>query len=392
MSLNEVIRQVDIGEIIRTHEKEELHILRQDFEQLQQDYTALEEEVNKKDLGLKQVSVEISQIEATLQDLESKIRVYGKEAKHKELGLIRATHADLQKRVGGLKEKLRQSRGPYTNRALRWVAGAGIAAVLFAGAYFLKDIIGDYGQRRQETAHVVVENKQKPAQEFQQPYAPPPPKTPAPQQQTAKEISDVVEKEEPSALGPKVGREAKKTASVKNNMVEYMFEFGNGKLYTPFKIVIRDNQIYVRDNEGKKKVFDLNGNYITSYDDDEKQREMCVFKQYNNKGYISQDSFILIMDYTGRYIIKQFGWRGSGNGEFMGATTVEIYHDKIYVADVGNHRIQIFDLDGNYKSKFGKYGSKKGEFKSLEDFVIHNGMIYVADGDNNRIQVFRIND
>ncbi len=69
---------------------------------------------------------------------------------------------------------------------------------------------------------------------------------------------------------------------------------------------------------------------------------------------------------------------------------------RVYVADTGNHRIQIFEYDGStaggtitYLSEFGQYGAGEGQFNSPEDvFVGPFGMVYVADTGNHRIQVF----
>ncbi|NIO63448.1 MAG: 6-bladed beta-propeller, partial [Gammaproteobacteria bacterium] len=51
----------------------------------------------------------------------------------------------------------------------------------------------------------------------------------------------------------------------------------------------------------------------------------------------------------GKYL-SEFGTRGRGPGQLNGAH--DLFYDKeggrIYVADRNNHRIQIFDKEGNY--------------------------------------------
>ena len=71
---------------------------------------------------------------------------------------------------------------------------------------------------------------------------------------------------------------------------------------------------------------------------------------------------------------------------------------RIYVLDAGNARIQVFDLEGNYITQWGRKGSDEGEFdfgngSVPEDFagsvaVDDEGNIYVADVGNGRIQKF----
>lgn len=63
--------------------------------------------------------------------------------------------------------------------------------------------------------------------------------------------------------------------------------------------------------------------------------------------------------------------------------------DKIYVADMGNHRIVTLDYSGNVIGKFGKLGNNPGEFNTPFGVAVDNkGNILVADTANNRIQKF----
>lgn len=64
-------------------------------------------------------------------------------------------------------------------------------------------------------------------------------------------------------------------------------------------------------------------------------------------------------------------------------------HGHIYVVDSGNHRIAIFDRNGNRVNTFGGLGSGKNQLRDPVGIgVDHSGQIYVADKGNHRIQVF----
>lgn len=61
----------------------------------------------------------------------------------------------------------------------------------------------------------------------------------------------------------------------------------------------------------------------------------------------------------------------------------------IYIADSGNHRIVVFDYEGNFIRIIGKKGKGPGEFvKPTGLYVSDDSSVAVADINNNRIQIF----
>jgi hypothetical protein len=59
----------------------------------------------------------------------------------------------------------------------------------------------------------------------------------------------------------------------------------------------------------------------------------------------------------GRFI-KQWGATGKGPGQFQGVKALAIdAQGNVYVADVGNKRVQVFDAEGTFKAEFGNVGT-----------------------------------
>ncbi len=87
---------------------------------------------------------------------------------------------------------------------------------------------------------------------------------------------------------------------------------------------------------------------------------------------------------------QTIGSEGAGAGQFSKPTAVYVTLDnRMYVADTGNHRIQIFNPDRTLSYEFGRNGNKPGQFNFPQGIVVNSkGMIYVADTLNQRIQVF----
>jgi 6-bladed beta-propeller protein len=94
--------------------------------------------------------------------------------------------------------------------------------------------------------------------------------------------------------------------------------------------------------------------------------------------------------------IDKWGSSGTNNGEFNRSLAMAISDfDQIYVADQYNHRIQVFDLDGNFLFKWGANGgdgasgSGNGEFIEVQGIAINKtGYVYVTDNGNERVQIF----
>jgi DNA-binding beta-propeller fold protein YncE len=86
---------------------------------------------------------------------------------------------------------------------------------------------------------------------------------------------------------------------------------------------------------------------------------------------------------------EAFGNMGAAPGQFMGPIGVEVDHlERIWIADTGNHRIQVCDEQGDCVA-FGEFGTGEFQFDSPHDVAVHPaGDVAVVDTANNRVQVF----
>jgi DNA-binding beta-propeller fold protein YncE len=124
-----------------------------------------------------------------------------------------------------------------------------------------------------------------------------------------------------------------------------------------------------------------------------------VVDQRNNR--------IQVLDRRGRFV-REWGGRGFTYGFFDTPQAIAIDQSTrfsnssaevslLFVVDLQNHRLQVFDLNGNppdaSKVKFpktiGRLGSGRGEFNKPTDVAIdRNGNVFVVDSGNDRIQKF----
>ena len=69
-------------------------------------------------------------------------------------------------------------------------------------------------------------------------------------------------------------------------------------------------------------------------------------------------------------------------------TSIAIIEDLIFVSYGMADQIQVFDMNGNMISQFGNHGEAKGEFNQAYRIFAHDYKIYAADSGNQRIQIF----
>jgi DNA-binding beta-propeller fold protein YncE len=98
---------------------------------------------------------------------------------------------------------------------------------------------------------------------------------------------------------------------------------------------------------------------------------------------------ISIFDQQGNFI-KSIGERGKENGQFNYPTSIWIDSlGLVYIVDALNYRIQIFDSEGNFISKFGENGNGTGYFSRPKGIATDSeGNIYVVDALFHNVQIF----
>ena len=113
---------------------------------------------------------------------------------------------------------------------------------------------------------------------------------------------------------------------------------------------------------------------------------------------VDPDGNVFVADYATGFIKKygpDFKWLitfseyGSEPGQTIKAEFMDIRDGKLYVPDVGNHRVNVFDLSGKALFQFGSRGTAPGQLNNPEAAKFDSaGRLFVSDLRNDRIQVF----
>ena len=166
-------------------------------------------------------------------------------------------------------------------------------------------------------------------------------------------------------------------------------------LNTPYGVVITKNEEIVVAERGANCITILN----------KEGRKVKSFGTYGQFTYprgvaISHDGHILVPDnhrlqkltFEGD-CVKSVGSGETGNGPLQFnvpiGITVHPTTGQIFIADMYNHRIQVFNKDLTYSHSFGKKGSSQEQFNCPWDVTFDNEeYLYVADRYNHCIKKF----
>jgi len=158
----------------------------------------------------------------------------------------------------------------------------------------------------------------------------------------------------------------------------------------------KGDRIYVTESDGERlvKAFDRDGKFLFSLTPPETQpaerAPVYVTVDPSGRVYVSDRRQFTIFVYNSDGELEKR--LDPPNGEdFWAPLGVAWVGERLYITDVtkGQHRVLVYDADGQLLLSFGKEGKEPGQFwfpnAALAD---SEGRIYVSDSNNGRLQVF----
>ena len=179
---------------------------------------------------------------------------------------------------------------------------------------------------------------------------------------------------------------------------KYLLEFGskgndNGQLEGPYGITIHLDKVYVADFTNKRiSVFQTDGQFPSSFGSDHLEGPRDVSIDSNDQ--------LLIADYLSHRIytftlngdlVKKFGKYGNCPGELNQPLSVATTCNKKILISDKNHCVSIFSEDGQFVRCLGSSrGEAKGQLNYPHGVASKSNSIYVTDLINQRVQIFNL--
>ncbi len=179
----------------------------------------------------------------------------------------------------------------------------------------------------------------------------------------------------------------------------------NGKCLTSVSgLVASPHGLTLDDKNNNVYVVDKVDNCIFKFNlsDIETATPICVAKKLDLKdptdiAFNPKNNFLYITDTLNHRVLAHsthsksfnFGEKGSGKSGLLHPSGIACDSTgNIYVADLGNHRIQVFNSGGSFLRRFGKKGSTPGTlYYPCGVTVDYDNIVYVSDS-NDRVSLF----
>jgi DNA-binding beta-propeller fold protein YncE len=172
----------------------------------------------------------------------------------------------------------------------------------------------------------------------------------------------------------------------------------NSLYIVPYYIALdRDNNIYAV-GSGAKKIYVLNkkGTVVNRIDfgDHVKAPAGIYVDSADGRIYLADigDSKVAVFDLAGKHLFD-IGKGGSEDGELNRPLPVTMNHKgELIVGDTMNCRVQIFSKDGKFLRKFGQRGDTAADFQVIKGISVDSDdNVYVTDGKSNQMKIFSTN-
>jgi sugar lactone lactonase YvrE len=176
---------------------------------------------------------------------------------------------------------------------------------------------------------------------------------------------------------------------------------GTGRLQHPDSCTVFGDLVVVSDwGDDSIKLFNRSGSLLRvlgGFGDApgklNEPRGVAVDSQANIYTADSNNNRVVKFGRDGRFL-KQWGEFGALSGQMAQPTGIAVRGQELFVADLINHRVQVFDLNGSYRFQFGRHpvdgheGDGRTHYPYRVALARHSPYFAIVEPNENRVQVF----
>jgi len=138
-------------------------------------------------------------------------------------------------------------------------------------------------------------------------------------------------------------------------------------------------------------VYDTDMKYITEFGAEDNNRPIDMAIK-NNKIYVAdvRNNRVNIFDKTTKELLSYFPNSVKGNEDFLySPSSISISDNQIYITDTGDFSLKIYSLEGKFIKKIGSIGERLGQFtRPKGNAVDKEDNVYVLDAAFENVQIF----
>lgn len=169
---------------------------------------------------------------------------------------------------------------------------------------------------------------------------------------------------------------------------------GDGKFVRPRAVGFFNGEVYVIDTTGRVQVFSGEGEFRRKWDMPAADNGTPTGVAFDHDGrvLIADTHYSAIREYTPEgELITEWGRYGAEPGNFIYPTDIARHPDgRSFISEYGvdADRVQVFDADHSLLFAFGTFGSEPGQFSRAMAIEVLQDRLHVCDTVNHRVQVF----
>ncbi len=178
-----------------------------------------------------------------------------------------------------------------------------------------------------------------------------------------------------------------------NKTFRYFAPGGLGKFKKPLNCALDSlDRLYVVD-AGRRQivVFDKDLKYMGAVNSGKNYKPTDI-ALYKGRVWVCDlgQHRIEVRDQKTLKVIKTFPETDNNSEDYLySPTNIALYGDEIYVTDTGDTRVKVYDLDGKYIRSIGSFGKRAGHFVRPKGIALdRDGNVFVVDAAFENVQIF----